>query len=90
MASDIFRILVQSELSILHVTCTQMIANTEFVSRQCYHKLPVSQSRMFVYVFYYLNNRQTIEPRSEKTGLRGFRPGLTKTGLYSHRRCLEA
>ena len=24
------------------------------------------------------------EPRSEKTGLRSFRPGLTQTGLYSH------
>ena len=31
-----------------------------------------------------------IEPRSEKTGLRGFRPGLTQTGLYSHRRWPEA
>ena len=31
-----------------------------------------------------------IEPRSEKTGLRGFRPGPTQTGLYSHRRWLEA
>ena len=27
----------------------------------------------------------TYEPRSEKTGLRGFRPGPTQTGLYSHR-----
>ena len=26
------------------------------------------------------------EPRREKTGLRGFRPGLTQTWLYSHRR----
>ena len=26
------------------------------------------------------------EPRSEKTGLRGFRPGPTQTGLYSHRK----
>ena len=25
-----------------------------------------------------------------KTGLRGFRPGPTKTGLYRHRRWLEA
>ena len=25
-----------------------------------------------------------------KTDLRGFRPGLTQTGLYSHRRWLEA
>ena len=30
-----------------------------------------------------------IEPRSEKTGLRGFRPGLTQTGLYSNRRGLN-
>ena len=29
-----------------------------------------------------------IEPRCEKTGLRGFRPGPTQTGLYSHRRWL--
>ena len=28
------------------------------------------------------------EPRSEKTGLPGFRPGSTQTRLYSHR-CLE-
>ena len=28
------------------------------------------------------------EPRCEKTGLRGFRPGPTQTGLYSHRRWL--
>ena len=30
------------------------------------------------------------EPRCEKTGLRGFRPGPTQTGLYNHRRWLEA
>ena len=30
------------------------------------------------------------EPRYEKTGLRGLRPGPTQTGLYSHRRWLEA
>ena len=30
------------------------------------------------------------EPRSEKTGLRGFRPGPTQTRLYRHRRWLEA
>ena len=32
----------------------------------------------------------SYEPRSEKTGHRGFRPGPTQTGLYSHRRWLEA
>ena len=31
-----------------------------------------------------------LQPRSEKTGLWGFRPGPTQTGLYSHRRWLEA
>ena len=31
-----------------------------------------------------------FKPRSEKTGLRGFRPGPTQTGLYNHRRWLEA
>ena len=30
------------------------------------------------------------EPRCEKTGLRGFRPGPTQTGLYSHGRSLVA
>ena len=32
----------------------------------------------------------TYEPRCEKTCLRGFRPGPTQTGLYSHRRWLKA
>ena len=35
MAPDIFRVLVQSELSNLPVTCTQMIAVMDFVSRPC-------------------------------------------------------
>ena len=30
--------------------------------------------------------KEQCEPRSENTGLRGFRPGPTQTGLYSHRR----
>ena len=30
------------------------------------------------------------EPHCEKTGLRGFRPGPTQTGLYNHTRWLEA
>ena len=33
---------------------------------------------------------QTDEPRCEKTGLRGFRPGPTQNGLYNHTRRLEA
>ena len=31
-----------------------------------------------------------IEPRCEKTGLRGFRPGQIQTRLYNHSRWLEA
>ena len=31
-----------------------------------------------------------FQPRCEKTGLRGFRPGPTQTGLCSHRRLLDA
>ena len=31
-----------------------------------------------------------FEPRCEKTGHRGVRPGPTQTGLYRHRRWLEA
>ena len=32
----------------------------------------------------------TLEPRCEKTGLQGFRPGPTQTRLYDHTRWLEA
>ena len=51
------------------------------------------------YSFKAANNKSTdktticadrYEPRSEKTGLRGFRPGPIQTGLYNHRRWLEA
>ena len=35
-------------------------------------------------------HRDNSEPRYEKTGIRGFRPGLTQTGLCSHRIWLEA
>ena len=31
-----------------------------------------------------------FEPPCEKTGLHDFRPGPTQTGLYNHRRWLEA
>ena len=36
------------------------------------------------------NMPMQYEPRCEKTGLRDFRPGPTKTGLCSHKRWLEA
>ena len=31
-----------------------------------------------------LSSLSVIEPRREKTSLRGFRPGLTQTGLFNH------
>ena len=37
-----------------------------------------------------LLNLTHYEPRFEKTGLRGFRPGPTQTGLYNYRRLPEA
>ena len=37
-----------------------------------------------------LENPVPNEPRREKTGLRGFRPGPTQTGLYKLRKELEA
>ena len=40
--------------------------------------------------WYYLVCGLLFEPRSEKTGVRGFRLGPTRTGLCSHRKCLEA
>ena len=42
------------------------------------------------YIIIISNFRRTDEPRCVKTGLQGFRPGLTQTGLYSHRRWLES
>ena len=37
-----------------------------------------------------LSGSGTFEPRCEKSGLRGFRPGPTQTGLYSYRKWLES
>ena len=33
---------------------------------------------------------EIYEPRCEKTGLPGFRPGPTQIGLYIHKRWIEA
>ena len=47
---------------------------------ECVTRKPVQESDYY---------QTQTEPRSEKTGLRGFQPGPTQTGLYSHRRWLE-
>ena len=46
-----------------------------------YANMPIPLQVVFILSF---------EPRLEKTGLRGFRPGPTQTSLYSHRRKLES
>ena len=55
----------------------------ELISREweCY-----SHKNIYIVLF----SAVIFEPRCEKSGLRDFRPGPTKSGLYSHRRWLEA
>ena len=43
-----------------------------------------------VHTFKVIHLLPLFEPRREKTGLRGFRPGPTQTGLYKLRNELEA
>ena len=38
----------------------------------------------------YITGLESSKPRREKTGIRGFRPGPTLTGLYSHKIKREA
>ena len=47
-------------------------------------------SLKFQYFAFEKKCAEAFEPRREKTGLRGFRPGPTQTGLYSLRKELEA
>ena len=49
---------------------------TDFAVNKSYFDRQITDQLMYL----------TFEPRSEKTGLRGFRPGLTETGLCSYRR----
>ena len=45
--------------------------------------------RMYIEISDQMHGQAEYEPRCEKTGLQGFQPGQTQTGLYSHRRWLE-
>ena len=49
-----------------------------------------SQALKISYVTVLYCQKVTYEPRREKTGFRGLRPSLTQTGLFSHRKTLEA
>ena len=42
------------------------------------------QAQLFSNYLHYFKSHAAIEPRCEKTGLRGFRPGPTQTRLYSY------
>ena len=48
------------------------------------------QNLMHISPLLMVSHSLTFESRCEKTGLRGFRPGPTQTGLYNHTRWLEA
>ena len=54
--------------------------------------VPVPCRSLLFTLIYQVNHYKaaTYGPRCEKTGLRGFRPGPTLTGLHSHRKWLEA
>ena len=43
-----------------------------------------------VFRFLGISSCRVAEPRREKTGLRGFRPGPTQTDLYKLRKEIEA
>ena len=54
--------------------------------------LPIKLDHDFQNVLKYIKDQKfgQYEPQHEKTCLWGFRTGLTETGLYNHRRWLEA
>ena len=61
----------------------------------CQNKVQCEKDEVGIYEFSFTTTRissmdNTNEPRREKTGLRGFRPGPTQTGLYKLRKELEA
>ena len=65
----------------------------KFDIRQVFKVWLVRRNKFFIALGSNNNVCQDVvsnEPRYEKTGLRGFRPGPTQTGLYCHRRWLEA
>ena len=66
--------------------------NSELILHSLQHllqfKLLAAAEAHSILLIDYVDDR--YEPRCEKTGLRGFRPGPTQTGLYSHRRCIES
>ena len=66
--------------------CVACFSTIDAVAIKTADRLKLKRASVFLnYVAVFVN-----EPPCEKTGLRGFRPGPTQTGLWSHRRWLEA
>ena len=64
-----------------HVSSIIVFFNSNTVVRVTIWLMNINVDTLYVYGIVSL----VFEPRSEKTGLRGFRPGPTQTELYSHR-----
>ena len=79
---DTYQGRLETEFSLAN--CCQIRDNLQSGTCSCF--LRSSTASEFSIATYPMRN----EPRSEKTGLRGFRPGPTQTGLYGDRRWLEA
>ena len=89
----------QREVSVsILLTCSRRAYNIGILTQESVRQ-PFSMSALkpcgksktrSMWSFRYNVKQSIYEPRCEKTGLRCFRPGLTQTGLYSHRRWLEA
>ena len=67
-----------------------LIIDTHYILK-CFQQCCSSTWRVIKFCCHLVWNKANsiIEPWREKTGLRGFRPGLTQTGLYSLRKRLE-
>ena len=73
--------------SIVHQVCvtSRFLYSSLKIEFYFVHCFLHSYSHEFWNVYIY-----SYEPRCEETGLRGFQPGSTQTGLYCHRKWLEA
>ena len=60
------------------------------LSKRVFHYMFSFETKLCTSTLCHHESQIWHEPRRQKTGLRGFRPGPTQTGLYSHRRWLEA
>ena len=71
-----------------------LVKNLEENSQNCFGAWTTMTEESHLWALSLLTSEEQIkciyEPRCEKTGLRGFRPGPTQNGLYSHRIWLEA